>query len=142
MNAHKKLGYLIGFVFIMLLMVGCGGKQESVAIKASLDTIQEISSWGGKYVVFTSAQNPINSLDEISVSDGEVGTWGPNPNIVKSFLKTFGQDIFGLQMIGDVGQGTKIFCDNPELRLFIASADFEKYILDTGCGVKVTFEEE
>ncbi len=142
MNAHRKLGYLVGYVLITLLLVGCGGKQESVTIKASSETMQEISSWGDKYVIFTSAQNPISSLDEISVSDGEVGTWGPNPNIVKSFLQTFGQDIFGLQMIGDVGEGTKLFCDNPELRLFITSAEFEKYILDTGCGVKVIFEEE
>jgi hypothetical protein len=142
MNAHKRLGYLVGFVLSTLLLVGCDGKQESVTIKVGSETMQEVSSWGDEIVVFTSAKNPINSLGEISVSDGEAGMWGPNPNVVIKFLKTFGQDMFGLQMIGDVGEGTKLFCDNPELRLFITSADFEKYILDTGCGIKVIFEEE
>jgi len=127
---------------ITLLLVGCGGRQENVTIKVSSETMQEISSWGNKIVVFTSAKNPISSLDEVSVSDGEVGMWGPNPNVVIKFLKTFGQDMFGLQMIGDVGEGTKLFCDNPELQLFITSPDYKSYILDTGCGIKVVFEEE
>jgi hypothetical protein len=142
MNVHKMSGYLVGFAMITLLLVGCGGGQESVTIKVGSETMQEISSWGDEIVVFTSAKNPISSLDGISVIDGEVGMWGPNPNTVIKFLKTFGQELFGLKMIGDVGEGTKLFCDNPGLRMFITSPDFEKYILDTGCGIKVAFEEE
>lgn len=142
MNAHKRLGSLAGIVLATLLLVGCSRGQEIVTIKVSSETMQEISSWGDNIVVLTSAKNPIGSLDEISVSNGEVGMWGPNLNTVTTFLKALGQDVFGLRMIGDVGEGTKLFCDNPELRLFITSPDFENYILDTGCGIKVVFEKE
>ncbi len=142
MNAHKSFGYLVGFALIAFLLAGCSGRQETVTIKVSSETMQEISSWGDEIVVFTSAKSPISSLNEISVSDGEVGMWVQDPNLVIKFAKTFGQDMFGLQMIGAVGKGTKLFCDNPELRLFITLSDFEQYILDTGCGIKVIFEEE
>lgn len=141
MNTQSRFVRFAGLVMIAVLLVGCGGGKGTVTIKASAETMQQISSWGDNIVVFTSATNPISSLEEVSVSKGEVGMWGPNPNEVKNFLQTIGQDLIGLKMIGAVGEGTTLFCDNPELRLFITLPDFEKNILDTGCGIKVVFEE-
>jgi len=144
MNTRKTLTDTIGILLGMILLVGCGGSGQDkvVTIKVSSATMQEISTWDNNIVFFTSAKNPISSLSEVSVSEGEIGTWGVDINQVGRFLKTTGQDLIGLKMIGDVGEETKLFTDNPKLRLFITLDDFEKYILDTGGGVKVIFEEE
>lgn len=133
---------IVQLALIFTLLVGCGGKTESVIVKTSAETMQAVSTWQGEIIILTPADNPVGNLNELSVSGGEVGMWGPNPNEVKKFLGTFGQSLPGLQMIGDVGEGTRLFCDNPNLRLFITQPDYEKYILDTGCGVRVLLEEE
>jgi len=152
MNAHKTSNNWLVCVVIMLLLIGCSSGKEIVRVKVAPETLQEFSLWGDQVVIFTSAGNPISSLSEISVSTGEVGMWVPNSDLVfkfvktfsheLSFLKTFGKEFFGLQSISAVGEGTKLFCDHPELRLFITLPDYEQYILDTGCGIEVIFEEE
>jgi len=69
MNVHKTLGYLVGFVLIALLLVGCGGKQENVPIK-----LGEPVSNGSNTITVTEVQRApfnlpgFNNYDILSVT--------------------------------------------------------------------------
>jgi len=56
MNAHKTLGYWVGFVLITLLLIGCSGKQENVTRK-----VGEPVSNGSNTITVTEVQRaPFN----------------------------------------------------------------------------------
>jgi hypothetical protein len=109
-----------------------------VTVKATPETLERLASWDKGIVFYTSGKDPISSLSDVSIAKGEVGTWGIE--LSSQVAELLGQDIRGMRVIGDVGDGTTLFHSNPGLRLFVTSDKFERPIVTSGGGARIVFE--
>ena len=113
-------------------------KATIVIIKVSSEVMQELSSWDGRIVFFTSATNPITDLS--GLSGDQIAMWGMELyENFKQLFRVIGEPKETGRVIGDVAG---IFTKNPDLRLFITWDTFEKDILDTGGGIRIRFEQK
>ncbi len=98
--------------------------------------MRELETWDKKIVFFTSAVNPITSLN--GFPEDAVAMWGGELfENYKRFFRTVGEPREKGRVIGDV---ENIFTKNPEVRFFITWEQLEKYVVGTGGGVRVRFE--
>jgi hypothetical protein len=112
---YKGLLQKLGIILLALLLVSGGvfvwsSRFQGVTVYVSQAQMNQLQSWYKDIVFFTSASNPIKSLDE--VKNDEIGMW--RGELLFKIAGLFGRDAFGLRVIG-TGNASAHFGKNPKL---------------------------
>jgi hypothetical protein len=129
---------VLSIVVALAIVLGCGVPGDNtVVVKVSPAVMKEISSWDNRWVCFTSAKNPIHSLNGLTYEQIATSSDEELSDIYRRLFIAVGEPkelhIVFNPTVAD------IFIKNPELRLYIAAEVWEKYITQNG-GVKIRFE--
>jgi hypothetical protein len=147
---------IICFIVLFIAVAGAQfafSQNKTVKINLTPVIIKEVSSWDKRIVFFTSAMNPLTTLEditnyreEVALQNIPISTLGEN--VIKLFrlagLHTMeatdgsGQK-YTITRVIDVNENPDLFIKNPKLRFFATWDIFEKNIVDTGGGVKIIF---
>lgn len=116
--------------------------EDFVTVKVSQKVMKELASWDKEIVFYTSARNPITSLN--GLLDNEIAMWG-SIGLVKYYQKLFHavgepkEREEGYTRVSFIGDVANAFTKSQRRRLFITLGECED-IVKTGGGVRIHFE--